>query len=317
MSMTKRMILILTLSFAAGGLMAQEELQPTETSEPAAVATDEAIGEAIEEPGALSSEEQPEEVEAAAEEEISSYQLRSDFEDLLLQHPDSLATILAHDPTLLNNEEFLSRYPEIVRFVADHPEIVENPSFYMTNFSHRTQRGTVLDTILEPIMIFAVFVLIAYALAWLVRTVIEQKRWNRLSKTQTEVHNKILDRFGTSEEVLGYVKTPAGSKFLEAAPIPLHTERPTQNAPLTRIMLSIQLGVVVAIGSLGMLLVSFRLPEPSGDELFAFGLIAFCIGAGFIVSAGVSLFMSQRLGLWDLPGSPSSADRSIDPGTVR
>jgi hypothetical protein len=131
-----------------------------------------------------------------------------------------------------------------------------------------------------------------------VRTIIEQKRWNRLSKTQAEVHNKILDRFGTTSELLEYVKTPAGTKFLESAPIPLHEEKVPQNAPLARVLWSIQIGVVLAVGALGMLLVSFRFEKESAQGLFAMGMIGFCVGAGFIASAIVSIVLSRRLGLW-------------------
>jgi hypothetical protein len=158
--------------------------------------------------------------------------------------------------------------------------------------------------VLEGLTNFAVFSLIAFALSWLVRTIIEQKRWSRLSRTQSEVHNKILDRFSTSGELLDYIRTPAGTKFLESAPIPLHTESAPQNAPLSRVLWSVQIGVVVAAASLGMILVSGRLEKESAQELFALGMIGASIGVGFIASALVSVFLSRRLGLW-----PSNADR--------
>lgn len=86
----------------------------------------------------------------------------------------------------------------------------------------------------------------------------DQKRWNRLPKTQAELHNKILDNFGTTSELLEYVKTPAGTKFLESAPIPLHEQTVTPNAPLARVLWSVQIGVIASVGALGMLLVSDR-----------------------------------------------------------
>jgi hypothetical protein len=159
-------------------------------------------------------------------------------------------------------------------------------------------------------------VLIAFALAWVIRTINEQKRWNKLSRTQSEVHNKILDRFGTSAEVLDYIKTPAGTKFLESAPIQLHDERPMRqvsNPPFTRAMWSIQIGVVLAVAALGMLLVSGRFDKESAQGFFALGVIGFSIGAGFIASAIVSIFLSRRLGLWQAPG-PEHIDH---PGIMR
>jgi hypothetical protein len=83
--------------------------------------------------------------------------------------------------------------------------------------------------------------------------------------------------------------------------------------------LSIQAGVIVAAAALGMLLVSGRFEGESGQSLFAMGMIAFCIGGGFIVSAGVSLFLTRRLGLWQGPSSleSTSIDRLDEAGRVR
>ena len=43
---------------------------------------------------------------------------------------------------------------------------------------------------------------------------------------QYQVHNKLLDRFTSNEDLLAYVQTPAGRRFLESAPIPLQDEAP-------------------------------------------------------------------------------------------
>lgn len=320
MSSTTRMILFLTLMTATIGLAAQETATTGDTVATGAETIEETAQEPIDETASEPPLE-PETSETPEERELSPAELRGQFTTLLVRHPRNVATVLAHDPALLQNDSFLARYPEIAQFVANHPEIRDNPSYYMYEFRGRVGDQSILDDILEPLGILAVFAVIAYALGWLLRTIIEQKRWNRLSQTQSEVHNKILDRFGTSEELLEYIKTPAGTKFLESAPIPLHSDKPAKSnplsSPLTRMVWSIQLGVVIAVASLGMLLVSFRFPERSGDELFAFGLIGFCLGVGFIGSAAVSLFMSQRLGLWDPSRPPAQPGPSTDPGTVR
>jgi hypothetical protein len=70
---------------------------------------------------------------------------------------------------------------------------------------------------------------------------------------------------------------------------------------MARVLWSIQIGVVVAVASLGMLLVSFRLDGETAQGLFVLGAIGFCVGAGFIASAAVSLALSRRLGLWEPP----------------
>jgi hypothetical protein len=244
----------------------------------------------------------------------SSFEVRKELTALLKQRPPEVATILRLDPGLLSDDAFLAKYPEVRDFVAKHPEVRHNAGFYLEEFNvpvdHR--RG-LAENVIESLTIFAVFVFIAFALSWLVRTLIEQTRWNRLSRTQSEVHNKILDRFSTSNELLDYIRTPAGTKFLESAPIPLHAESAPQNAPLSRVMWSIQIGVIIAAASLGVLLVSGRFEKESAQELFALGMIGASIGAGFIASAAVSLFLSRRLGLWQ----PTGAGRADDPSAVR
>ena len=299
-ALRRTLFLILMLPIC-GGLFAQEETPPA-AEESAATAE-----EAVESP-----------VPAAQEAPRTSEDVRQAFSALLRRQPSELASILALDPTLLSNPAFLAEYPELARFVAEHPEVRHNPRFYLFEFPAPGDRESVFDEVLEPLLAFSGFLLLAFSLAWLVRTLIEQKRWNWLSRTQREVHGKIFDRFGTSAELLEYIKTPAGTKFLEAAPIPLRTELPTSN-PLSRVLWSIQVGVVVAAAALGLLIVSGRFEREAGQELFAMGVIAFCIGAGFVVSAAVSIFLSRRFGLWQVPPSSeaAAADRFDDPGLVR
>ncbi|MGZ8868869.1 MAG: hypothetical protein ACXW2P_11030 [Thermoanaerobaculia bacterium] len=230
-------------------------------------------------------------------------QTSMDFNSIVNRHTDKLERLLATEPTLLLNDSFLAAYPDLAAFMAQHPEIRRNPHYYTRNFQSAVIRNSdPFDEALEAMIILASFALIAFALAWLVRTIIEQKRWNRLSRQQTEVHNKILDRFSSSEELLAYIKTPAGTKFLESAPIPLHAERAPQTSPYSRVLWSIQVGVVIAAGGLGMLLVGAQNAGPGGNGFFAMGAIAFCVGGGFIASALISLFLTRRLSSWDQPG---------------
>ena len=55
-----------------------------------------------------------------------------------------------------------------------------------------------------------------------------------------------------------------------------------------------------------MLIVSGRLEKDAASGLFAMGVIALSVGAGFIGSAVVSIFLSRRLGLWQPPNIPAS-----------
>jgi hypothetical protein len=305
------LIVALTLLFAAGmsGQSAESPAPPAET-----LVAPEVVGEPAE-PSVATDETAT--LGGGARSKKSRYEIRAEFTRLLMEQPRELRLILGIDPTLLANEAFLTGHPDVAAYVATHPEIRRNPRFYLVEFlpDPRGQRH-VLDEMVEMLAVTGGFLLAVLGFAWLVRTIIEQKRWNRLTRTQNEVHNKILDRFGSSEELLAYINTPAGAKFLESAPIPLHVERKTQNQPMARVVWSIQLGVIIAAGALGMLLVSLRLDEEPAQALFTLGGIALCIGIGFIASAAASIFLSQRLGIWSAPVNPP-AEPLDDSGLVR
>lgn len=311
MTHTARTILLLMLALApAGELIAQEA--PTTAESPAAPAT---TAEDAPETGTTEAESTETAAETPAEETENPstgrhYQVREQFTRLLEQHPYELWMILKLDPALLTNEAFMSGYPEVQEYVAGHPEILRNPRFFLAQFNSPAQDRSVLDVIFEVLAVVGGIGLTVFALAWLIRTLIEQRRWKQLSRTQSDVHNKILDRFNTTEQLLEYIRTPAGTKFLESAPIPLHVERPASGKTstlATRIMWSVQLGVVIAIVGLGLLLLSAVFEKDSSQGLFAFGAIALCVGAGFIASAAVSLKLSRRLGLWEDGGAPPEA----------
>src|SRR5271167_2180290 len=49
----------------------------------------------------------------------------------------TLAEVVAHDPSLLSNAEYVSRSnPELGHFLQAHPEIAQNPDFYLFNNLH-------------------------------------------------------------------------------------------------------------------------------------------------------------------------------------
>jgi ABC-type Fe3+-siderophore transport system permease subunit len=122
------------------------------------------------------------------------------------------------------------------------------------------------------------------------------------------VHNKLLDRFAANEDLLKYVNTPAGRHFLESAPIQLDTPR-ALFAPISRVLWSVQVGIVLAAAGVGMQLVSWSVTDKDVSQpLSAMGILGITIGAGFIVSAVVSYMLSRRLGLWQPPAEATTGE---------
>ena len=134
----------------------------------------------------------------------------------------------------------------------------------------------------------------------MVRTAVDYRRWGRLTKVQTEAHTKLLDRFTGNEELLAYVKSPAGAKFLESAPIMLDGGPRAMGAPINRILWSMQAGVVLA--ACGHRHELREPPRRSRTRRIPSSRSASCLlslGLGFFASAALSFVLSRRLGLID------------------
>jgi hypothetical protein len=241
---------------------------------------------------------------------------REKLNQVMRQYPPSVVQVLRLDPSLLNDPRYLSTYPALGAFVAAHPEVVHNPAFYFgqaRDWEHQGPRNDAVrmwEGMFQSLTIFAVFATVAGMLAWLLRTVIDYRRWLRLAKVQAEFHGKLLDRLTGSEDLIAYMGTAAGRRFLESAPIPLDAGPRAISAPVTRILWSIQAGCVLALGGIGLQFVSGRVVDEVAQPLFVIGIVAMALGAGFIVSAVVSYLLSKQLGLFEPPGAVSSDTRT-------
>ena len=102
--------------------------------------------------------------------------------------------------------------------------------------------------VLDGLAAFGGFGMAIALLAWLIRILVDYRRWKALAKVQTDVHTKILDRFTANDDVLAYIQSPAGSKFLQSSPILLDAAPRSVGAPLGRILWSVQGGVVLIAG---------------------------------------------------------------------
>jgi hypothetical protein len=231
---------------------------------------------------------------------------RQQLETLLRQYPPSLLQVLRSDPSLLKNEDYLATYPALSAYLAQHPEVAHNPAFFVGTEQSQSWRDEspqlvamrAWQDMVQGFQIIAVVGIVTGALIWIIRTLLDYRRWLRVTRVQAEVHGKLLDRFSSNEDLLSYIQTPAGRKFLESAPIPLDAEASRAvSAPINRILWSVQVGVIVAAGSLGLLYISGREIQEIGRPLFAMGSVGLALGVGFVVSALVSYLLSRRLGL--------------------
>ena len=251
----------------------------------------------------------------------------AELQDELLEHlrvSPTLAEVVAHDPSLLSDLSYVNRSnPELGRFLQEHPDIAQNPDYYLFNNLHgqneppaetlerklwpqmsqsQTQDYVVARDLVEGGLPLLAFIAFLGVVLWLTQVLLENRRWNRIFKLQSDVHGKLIERFGTSQEVLTYMNTDAGKRFLEATPIAVGLERGTPvPSPVARVLTPLQVGIVLAL--LGVGLISLRHSIPGGDApLLLVGTVMLMPGLGFIISAGVTWVLARHLGLMPQTG---------------
>ncbi|HEY9125676.1 MAG TPA: hypothetical protein VIM62_01035 [Acidobacteriaceae bacterium] len=254
---------------------------------------------------------------------ISDHDLKSTQDQLikLLRESPTLVTVVEHDPSLLANQDYVRKNnPQLAQFLDIHPEVGLNPDYYL--FTHlntegggpdqaleravwpELQRGSSHDSVLgrlvENLVPFLVFLCLTAAVIWTLRLFVENRRWNRIFKLQTEVHGKLIDRCGSSQELLTYMNTEAGRRFLEAAPLAVNFDgsqsTPRMPSAIARIITPLQVGVVLALLGFGLLVIRHTDPDLE-IPLLVFGTLILMPGIGFILSAGLTWLLAGRLGL--------------------
>ena len=241
---------------------------------------------------------------------------RDRLREIINQYSPTLHEVFRHDPSLMSNAAYVGNYPGLAAFLQQHPEVAHNPGFFVgqPDWSRgpRDARTATIDAWRETIQHFTVlgaFGLAASVLIWLIRTLIDYRRWLRLTRIQTEAHTKLLDRLTSNEDLMAYIQSPSGRRFLESAPIALDGGAPKPvSAPVSRILMSLQAGVVLAAGGAGFIYASGRVLEDVGPGLFTIGVLGIAFGAGFFASAILAYGLSERLGLLAPPPARPTAE---------
>jgi hypothetical protein len=265
----------------------------------------------------------------AATAPMTDQQLQTAQEQLLqlLRTSPTLTTVVAHDPSLLSNQEYVNKNnPQLALFLAQHPDVARNPEYYLftnLNFpggrrSQALERAVWPETstppyhpdrvidIVGPIAALAAFACFLATLAWLIRQFLENRRWSRIFKLQSDVHGRLIEKFASTQEIGAYMESEAGKRFLEASPIPIGFEQ-DQRMPnaVARVLNPLQIGVVLVLLGVGF----FLLRNVNADmriPMLVLGTVAMMPGVGFILSAGITWVLAGRLGL--IPDSASAAE---------
>jgi ABC-type multidrug transport system fused ATPase/permease subunit len=139
------------------------------------------------------------------------------------------------------------------------------------------------EVVIVPV-IFAVFAFVVWTIA------------NNISRAKTarivaDLHGKVLEKCAGSQELIGYVQSDAGRRFLESA-------ANGQANPAARILNAVQAGTILSLlGGAGTIVSRMHRDVEAQEILVTFGLLIMALGLGFLVSAGISYFLCKSWGL--------------------
>lgn len=228
---------------------------------------------------------------------------REQFRSILRAYPDAVGEILRRDPSLMSRPDYMTSYPQLAQFIAQHPEIPRNVEYFLDGYGRKSQQELdpkyeALGVLLGGLAVTFAFGAFIGVLTWLVRAFTQHRRWMKASQIQAEVHSKMMDRMTTNEELLAYIQTPAGRRFLEAAPIQPEADGPALRAPIGPIIWSMMAGIVLAMVGAGFRVAGSTIGDEVQQAFNVVGVIILALGIGFMIASLMAYIVSSRLGLF-------------------
>jgi predicted transporter len=142
-----------------------------------------------------------------------------------------------------------------------------------------------MEEIGPMIGVIGMFVVIGYIVRW----VSDNRKQLNMAKMHFDLHNKLLDKFGSSQELVEYLHSDAGSKYLKWMP----TERAN---PYARILGSVQWGIVLLTAGVAFLFLRTQVAE-AFEGFTVLGAFGVALGIGFLLSATVAFVLSKSWGV--------------------
>lgn len=128
------------------------------------------------------------------------------------------------------------------------------------------------------------------AIFWVIFSTIRRLK---VARSQAEVHSKLIEKMGSSQELLTFLASDAGKELVASIGI----EQPSRE-PYTRILSSVQAGVIILLVGIALLFLGGHFPDTS-EGFFILGGLGVALGAGFLISAGLSYRLSKAFGLFE------------------
>lgn len=131
--------------------------------------------------------------------------------------------------------------------------------------------------------------------SWIAWLIFSTFRRYKIAKLQAEVQARLLDKVGSSQDLLAYAQTDAGKQLLES----LKVERVISQTPYNKIIGALQAGIVLFFFGVAMLWLRGHVSVQNADGFTVFGALSIAVGLGFGFSAAASYYLSRSFGLFD------------------
>ena len=222
---------------------------------------------------------------------------RGALDRFLDAHPE-IANDVANYPGAMTRPEFLREHPEAQAFLEAHPLVKADPRAFVSPRIPRDEpRRSDLSEFMNNLAPLLAFACALLAILWGIRTLIENRRWNRSFKMHEDLHTKLIEKFASGQDFNAYLQSEGGRRLLEWTPPSTDTAPRGLPNPLSRIFWSLQVGLVLLLVGLGLLPLRGHMGAEDASALLLFGTLGVTLGAGFILSALLSYGLSKHLGL--------------------
>jgi phage-related protein len=244
---------------------------------------------------------------SASNQDIASIDAQRGALDRFLDTHPEIANEVAGSPEVMSNADFLHRHPELQAFLDSHALVKADPRAFISprEWRNNEPRRTEFDEILGDMVPLFAFLCCLLAVLWVLRTLLENRRWNRSFKMHEEVHTKLIEKFASGQDFNAYLQSEGGRRLLEWTPPVTDTPARGLPNPLGRIFWSLQAGMVLLLVGLGLLLLRGQMAASDVPPLLVSGTLGVTLGGGFILSALVSFGLSKHLGLINGAGAGS------------
>ena len=248
--------------------------------------------------------------EAAQPSEAQVDAARGSLDRFLDSHPEIQREVV-NDPARISDPNYIQNHPALQAFLGSHSLVKADPRAYISPESWRFEnRQSQTDMVLGYIIPFLVFLCCLAGLLSVLRTVLENRRWNRSFKVHEEVHAKLIEKFSSGQDLTAYMTSEAGKRLLQWAPPAMETGVRGMPAAAGRILWALTAGLILSPMGIGLLVIRGYFADAT-EPLLIFGTLGLTLGVGFVLSAIISYALSKHLGLISAggPGAPQSITR--------